>query len=151
MATDQEIREAAAGIISGLYPDAVVWPYFALGHERQNWPGLFRQADGVTHGWIVKRASLQSEWKNGVKDRKTVYYDIWGFYGFRQGKIDNNSDDEFSVICDAVYEGFKVEPRLGIDCIDAHELLQFTAIGTLACGEETLHFAQGRLEIRLCC
>lgn len=150
-ATDEQIRAAIAGLISGVYPTARVWPYFALGHKRENWPGLFRTEDGGTHGWIVKRASMLAEWKSVYRDRKTVIYDIWGFYGFRQGKAGDNSDDEFAEICDAVYDAFKASPKLGIDCLGGHELLQFTAIGTLACGEETLHFAQGQLALEPCC
>ena len=63
-----------------------------------------------------------------------------------------NSDNEFGEILDSVYEAFNLSPRLGFNqTVEYHDLLQFPRITTLESGEETLHFAQGRLVIHLCC
>lgn len=152
---DAQIRAAIKAIIKGAQPDAIVYPWNALSHDLTEWAGLFRTPTGV-HGWIIKRAALKGDWaKNGGRDKKTVPYDVWGFYKFRSGEGVTelvNSDNEFADVCDSVYEAFKQAPRLNFDrTIERHDLLQFAAITTIDCGEETLHFAQGRLTVHLCC
>ena len=152
---DRQIRLAAKQIIIADYPAARVYPFNALSHDIKEWAGMFRCADDKTFGAVIKRAALKGEWKNGKRDRRQIPYDIWIFYGFRSGEgvtENDNSDNEFGEILDTIYEGFKSEPRLGFDTeIETHDLLQYLAITTLKSGEETLHFAQGRLNVRLCC
>lgn len=83
---------------------------------------------------------------------KTSTYDIWGFYGFRSGTETDNSDNEFGAILDVVANAFTQEPKLTLSGgVRDHGLLQFAAITTIDCGEEILHFAQGRLIVNLCC
>ncbi len=149
--TDTEVREAIADVIKTAQPDAIVFNWNVLGHNMADWPGLFRVDDAVTHGWLIKRNGTQSEWKNAYRDRQFWIYDIWGFFGFRAGKEGDNSDEDFAEITDSIYAGFKAEGKLGLEEVEEHELLQFNLITTIDCGEETLHFAQGRLRVRLCC
>lgn len=153
--SDKEIRAAIKAVIKSEQPEAVVYPWNALSHDLKEWAGLFRTASGGTHGWIIKRAALNGAWKNGRRDKKAVPYDVWGFYLFRSGEgvtEADNSDNEFAAICDSIYEAFKENPRLGFDnTVEGHDLLQYAALTTINCGEETLHFAQGRLVVHLCC
>lgn len=155
MSIDEQIRKAIKAIIIAEYSTARIYPYNALSHNVNEWAGLFRCVDGKTFGVIIKRAALKGEWKNGHRDRRQYPYDIWIFYGERSGEgvtEDDNSDNEFGEILDTIYEKFKSEPRLGFDeTVETHDLLQYAAITTLKSGEETLHFAQGRLNVRLCC
>jgi hypothetical protein len=149
--TDQEVRHAIKAIIAAAATTAKVYEWNALSHKLDEWPAIFRTGD-VTHGWIIKRFGIESEWKNAVRDRQVWIYDIWGFYGFRSGKEGDNSDDEFAVIIDAIKTGFTAAPRLAIDDeVEKHEQLQVNVISTIDCGEETLHIAQCRLKVRLCC
>lgn len=152
MITDQEIRHAIAGIITAVTSGAKVYEWNVLSHDLASWPGLF---DEPRHGWIIKRSAIESEWKQiiGKRERPTWTYDIWGFYDFRSGKEDDNSDDEFAVIVDAIGVALKNEPRLGLSDseVEKHELLQVERITTIDCGEETLHLAQCRLKVHLCC
>lgn len=148
---DKQIRLAIKQIISALYPGARVFAWNALSHDLGEWPGMFRDQDGKTHGWIVKRAATRAEWKNPQRDRKTAVYDIWGFYGFAAGNENDNSDNEFALIVDAVCDAIKSSPTLDVSGVERHGLLQIAAITTIDTGEETLHFAQGRLEVSLCC
>lgn len=148
---DKQIRLALKQIVKALYPEAQVFAWNALSHDLGEWAGMFRTAAGGTHGWIIKRAATRAEWKNGRRDRKTAVYDVWGFYGFSAGSEDVNSDNEFAVIVDAVYEAVKASPALDVAGVEGHGLLQIAASTTLDTGEETLHFAQGRLEVNLCC
>lgn len=148
---DKQIRIAIKQVISALYPEARVFAWSVLSHSLSEWPGLFRAADGATHGWIVKRSGLAAAWKNPQRDRKVVAYDIWGFYGFRAGNEADNSDNDFALIVDGVYEAIKASPTLGLEGVERHGLLQIAANTTIDTGEETLHFAQGRLEVYLCC
>ncbi len=150
--TDSEVRIAIKAIIAAAATEAVIYPWNALSHNLADWPGLFGSSPGSRHGWIIKRASIESEWKNGVRDRQTWNYDIWGFYSFRTGKEGDNSDDEFAEIIDSIKTGFTAAPRLAIDDeVEKHEQLQVASISTIDCGEETLHIAQCKLKVRLCC
>lgn len=150
--TDQEVRHAINDIISAVCPDAKVYEWNVLSHELSEWPGLFRISGG-THGWIIKRSSIETEWKNGGRERPEWNYDLWGFYAFRSGKEGDNSDDEWSVIIDSIGSALKAEPRLGMEDseVERHELLQVKAITTIDCGEETLHFANCGLKVKICC
>lgn len=148
---DKLIRLAVKQLIKNLYPTAQVFAWNALSHDIDEWAGMFRTADDKTHGWIIKRAALSATWKNGQRDRKSVAYDVWGFYKFENGNETTNSDNDFAEITDAVYEALKQTPRLNVDEVEGHDLLQYVRLTTLVSGEETLHFAQGRLNVRLCC
>lgn len=149
---DIQIRAKAGLIISAAYPTARVYSWNALSHDLADWPGLFRTTDSKTHGWIIRRVAQPSEWKNPQRDRQKPEYDIYGFYKFRSGKLGDNSDDEFALIWDTVYEAFKAAPRLNFDTVvERHDLLQLVRLTTINTGEETLHFAQGRLKVHLCC
>jgi hypothetical protein len=150
---DRQIRDAVKTIIQPAYPAAVIFPWNALSHNLGDWPGLFRVPDGSkVHGWIIKRAAAAGEWKNIRRTRQVAEYDVWGFYSFRTGKASDNSDDEFGLVTDAAYDALAAKPTLDLDgVVDKHDLLQYQRITTLNCGEETLHFAQGRLRVHLCC
>lgn len=153
---DKQIRLAIKTVIIADYPNARVYPWNALSHQIDEWAGKFRCTDGKTHGWIIKRAAGNGEWRNASRDRRQSKYDIWGFYGVRSGEnvteLDN-SDNEFNEILDTLYDSFKASPVLGFDSskVERHDLLQFAAITTLQSGEEELHFAQCRLNVHLCC
>jgi hypothetical protein len=150
--TDKQIRLALKPFILTPYPTAMVYPWNVLSHDLAEWPGLFRTSDGKTHGWIIKRVTSAATWKNTVRDRPVWEYDLFGFYGFRSGKQADNSDDEFAEICDSVYERIKASHDLGLGgIVERHDLLQYRNFTTLNCGEETLHFAHGRLTAHLCC
>lgn len=152
---DKQIRLATKQIIKNLFPTAQVFAWNALSHDLNEWAGMFRTDDGKTHGWIIKRAALQGTRKNAQRDRKTIPYDVWGFYKFVSDETtteNNNSDNEFGEIVDSIYEAVKDAHNLNLPgTVDYHDLIQFPSITTLKSGEETLHFAQGRLVVHLCC
>lgn len=155
---DEQIRGAIGTILTGAFGaaspaiTAQVYPWNVLSHELTEWPALFELAAGGRHGWVIKRVGQRAERKNAQRDKQTNIYDLWGFYSFRSGKKNDNSDDEFARICGVVYDAIKAQPRLGFDnLVEWHELLQFDRITWVDCGEETLHFAPGRLVVHLCC
>lgn len=151
---DKQIRIKIGGVITAAYATAIVYPWNVLSHRLDEWPGLFRMSAGGTHGWIIKRSAAGNEWKqlSGLRDRRKWTYDVWGFYGFRSGKTSDNSDNEFGEIWDTVYEAIKAKPTLDFEgTVEWHELLQLVNMTTIRTGEETLHFAQGRLAVHLCC
>ncbi len=150
---DTDIRLAVKTIIKNLYPNAQVFAWNALSHDISEWAGMFRNdKDELTHGWIIKTAAATAQWKNGKRDKKQLPIDVWGFYGFRSGNEADNSDNEFAEIREAIYEAIKAVPTLNFSgTVEGHDLLQFPVITTLESGEETLHFAQGRLVVHLCC
>lgn len=139
-------------LITGIYPAARVYAWNVLTHKLNEWPAWFETEAGGRHGWVIKQAALAAQWKgSGGRDRQVLSYDVLGFYDFRTGKDGDNSDDEFSVIREAVYDAFKGAPKLGLECIEEHGLLQWRQITTINCGEEVLHLAAGRIEIMHCC
>ena len=146
---DKQIREATRNLYAAELPTAVIYPWNVLSHDLTEWPGLF----GTTRfGIVIKRSSVSAEWKNAKRDRLQLDYDHWFFYKFRSGKIGDNSDDEFAEVLTKAHNCLKAEPRLGFDDeVEMHDLLQFRRITTINCGEETLHFAEGRLTVHLCC
>lgn len=150
---DTEIRTSLRTILATANADAVIWPYNCLSHDLSDWPALVRTADGGTHGYIIFRPATAGAWKgSGGRDRKKFTYSIWSFYGFRPGKIGDNSDEEFNEILDANYEAIRAAPKLNLEAsVEEHGLLQYTNITTINCGEETLHLATGKLEVLLCC
>jgi hypothetical protein len=154
---DKLIRDAIGTLITTAFAAAdppivaKVYPWNVLSHQLNDWPGLFTTGS-VIHGWVIKGTPLEAERKNAQRDRVTLEYDIWGFYEFRSGKSGDNSDDEFAVIRAKVYNAIKAEPRLDLENeVEYHELLQFARATTIDCGETTLHFAQGKLTVHLCC
>jgi hypothetical protein len=152
---DKQIRLAAKAIIKNRYPTVQGFAWNALSHDIDEWAGMFKTSDNKIFGFIVKRAAVKSEWKNPQRDRRHPAYDIWIFYGFRAGAgvtENDNSDNEFGEILDCVYEDFKAAYNLNLPgVVEKHDLLQYAAITTIESGEETLHFAQGRLSVHLCC
>lgn len=153
---DKRIRLAAKPTIVTPYPTAKVFVWDVLSHDLSEWPGLFRTTDFATskktHGWIIKRTAAAATRKNPQRDRQVWTYDLLGFYGFRSGKQSDNSDLEWSEICDTVYGNVKIAHNLGLDGeVEYHDLLQFLKHTTINCGEETLHFTHGRLTVHLCC
>jgi hypothetical protein len=156
MENDKQIRLAIKELIKNLYFNAQIYAWNALSHDINEWAGMFRcPKDDNTHGWIIKRAALQGTRKNARRDKKTLVYDVWGFYKFKTDETTNemsNSDNEFGEITDAIYEVVKDSHNLNLSgLVEYHDLIQFPSITTLKSGEETLHFAQGRLVVHLCC
>lgn len=149
---DAEIRANIGTILATAQPAARVYPFNPLSHDLADWPGLFRTEAGGTHGHIIFRSQAAGGWKgSGGRDKRKFTYSIWSFYGFRPGKIGDNSDDEFQEILDDNYDAIKAKPRLDHEEVEEHSLLQYESITTINCGEETLHLATGKLEVMLCC
>jgi hypothetical protein len=150
---DKTIRDAIKTVIAAAADGARIYAWNVLSHDLADWPGLFETEEGGRHGWVIKRAAGDAKWKGNYQRARLWHdYDLLGFYGFRSGKEGDNSDDEFGEICDDVFAALKAAPRLGLDAtIEEHELLQWQRITTINCGEETLHYAEGRLRVLLCC
>lgn len=148
--TDAEVKTAIKAIIAAACPDAVVWPYNALSHRLAEWPAMFRKTDGTVEGCVIMRTKISAAWKNGTREKAVWHYTILVFYGFRTGKENDNSDQEFAVKLDAIRAGFRAEPTLGINCVERHDLLQVDANTTIDCGEETVHLANCGLAVHVC-
>jgi hypothetical protein len=146
---DQTIRVAIGGLIAAAQSSAVVYAWNVLSHNLSDWPGLF---GANRFGAVIKRVTQLADRKNASRDKRHETYDIWAFYKFRPGKTGDNSDDEFAQICQSIYDAIKASPHLGLDTlVEYHELVQWIQVTTIRCGEETLHYAAGRLKVNLCC
>lgn len=148
--TDEEVRTAIKTIIATACPNAVIWPYNVLSHKLSEWPAPFKKTDGAVEGWMIMRTKISAAWKNGTREKAIWHYTILGFYDFRTGKINDNSDDEWAVMIDAVRAGLKAAPTLGINCVEKHDLLQVAANTTIDTGEQTVHLANCSLAVHVC-
>lgn len=74
--------------------------------DRNLWLGAFTFDDNGTkrtHAWFVKRYLVQ---KRHVERHYTYGYNMVGYYGFRFGSDEDNSEDEFQLIVDNVIDKF---------------------------------------------
>jgi hypothetical protein len=159
---DFKIRQALEWVVLALDENAMVFPYDCLSLNPLEWANLFKnlEAEGQpVHGWVFKRADLTDEEHRRYAGRtKTTYvYDVWGFYGFTDGGRTNNSDLKFQKFIDLFCFVLRqaAMTKLGLDSIekgvDEHQYLQFKKMTTLGKGSDQMHWAPGRLEVRLCC
>ena len=154
---DKDIRTAiAADITTVIGAGPKIYPWNCLNYKMtpdgkpdfSDWPGLFRYGTNseFTHGWVIKRVERTSELRGDCQDFMPAY-DIWGFYGFFSNSKDDNSEDLWSVIIDAVADHFNRGQLLIVNGIGlSHTGLQFPILPILRAGQEMLHFAGGRLE-----
>lgn len=159
---DWKIRQAIEYVLLALDENAIVFPFDKLNLNPLEWANLFRNltlAPNNLHGWVIRRTDItDKEHRPLVSRTKTTYsYDIWGFYEFNAASRSNNSDIKFQKFIDlfcCVLRQTSMR-KLGLDNIsngvEGHEYLQFKKMTTLGKGSDQLHFAPGRLEVRLCC
>lgn len=151
--TEKQLREKIVALIETICPTAKVFRRNVLTADRAKWAGLFRhESNGqtVTHGWIVRRAKVESDDSESY-ERHT--FEILGFYGFAFGSASANSEDEWQTVIDDLREAFDARRELDLEEVADvnHHGLQFPAIGLIRVGEnEFLHFAGGRLQVDVC-
>ena len=164
--TEEKIRKTILTNIWGMFPDVKKLRRNSLTGDKAKWAGHFRhdvEIGGVTksviHAWIVRRVGL----KKAVKDGFDQYtFELLGFYGYELGTDENNSEDRWQQMIDAVAFRFsdkdienpvwEFEPDEGESEEEDEvttESLEFRPIGLILSGETYLHFGGGKLVVNI--
>jgi hypothetical protein len=146
--SDHDIRIDLQAVIEAAAPLAVVFPWWCLGFDLPQWPGMLVSDDDQDrpHGWIITRQAIsRAEAANGLTDRRATYA-IWCFHYYDTGSEAANSEDLFQAEIDAVADALGAASVSGIHL----EPVQFPRILIAKFGEELLHVAQGSMEVVYC-
>jgi hypothetical protein len=158
--TDKQIRQAIAAAIEPLVGTGVVYSWNVLkaaktGTPEQmrqavsEWLPMFQTSDGLTHGWVIRRAERTSEHMGGTASYFYPVYDVWGFYGYYSTDEDTNSENDFNAVIDALADAFPAQRTLTVNSrVLQSGGLQFPVISLLFGTEEMVHFAGGRIELQ---
>jgi len=147
--TETQIRAAIAGVITTAAPNAVVFPWWVLGHDSNTWPGvLISSADGnKPHGYVITRTNTEGERKNPQCVTRSLTYDIWAFRYYDEGSTSAaNSDLVFNTELDAICNAFINAATLPGELQRVEEEPSFRMDLDIF-GGELLHYATGRLVI----
>lgn len=149
--TEAQMRTALETVIATAAPKAVVFPWWALGHDQNEWPGMLKPATGLdagkVHGYVITRTNTEGERKNPQCVTRLFAYDIWGFHFNETGTRVTNTDQTFSAELDAITSAFINAATLPEAVRQVEEELSFR-IDLDIFGGELLHYATGRLVLR---
>jgi hypothetical protein len=147
--TEAQIRTAIETVLTANAPNAVVFPWWVLGHDQNMWPGLLKPASGPdvdkVHGYVITREQTDGERKNPQCVTRDFSYAIWGFRFYETGTMSANSDLSFNAELDAICNAFVIGSSLPLE-LGRAEPPQFR-IDLDLFGGELLHYAIGRLVV----
>jgi len=149
--TEAQIRAAIKTVITTNAPNAVVFAFWVLGHDPNEWPGVLRPPSGVdvdkVHGYIITRTQTDAVRKNPQCVTRTFIYDIWAFYRYDEASTNTTSSDiTFNAELDAISQAFVVASTLPAELQRVTEEPEFR-IDLDMFGGELLHHAIGRLTV----
>lgn len=145
--TDAQIREAIETVLNAKTTNAVVFPWWALSHRPEHWPGQLvssAESDRV-HGYVVTRSLTDGERKNPQCVTRSFNYDIWGFHFYETGTRTANTDFAFNAELDAISDAFIIASSLP-PALARAEPPSFR-VDLNVFGGEMLHYAIGRLVV----
>ncbi len=149
--TESQIRAAIRQKIADNAPNAVIFPWWALGHDQNMWPGILKPSSGPdankVHGYVFTRTQTEGGRKNAQCVRREFTYDVWGFYFYDETSTNTTSSDtrfnaEVDAICDAFINAANLPPEL--QRVKNEPKFQLS-LGIF--GGELLHYATGQLVI----
>jgi hypothetical protein len=151
--TDLQIRTAIQGVLAAAAPNAIIFPWWALGHDQNQWPAILKPSTGPdagkVHGYIITRTNSEGLRKNSECVRRLFNYVIWGFYFYDETSTNSNSSDvRFNAELDAFCDAFKIASSLPAELrrVTEEGEPEFTTDVDLF-GGELLHFATGRIVV----
>ena len=148
--TESDVRSAIESLIQTAAPNAVVFPWWVLGYQRDVWPGLLRSdADGgKVHGYVITR-SMSDGTETGMRCvRRYWSYEIWGFHYYATGNKTSNTDLTFNAEFDAITTAFDDVSTLAASLQRRQPPKWNVDLGVY--GGELLHFAVGTITIEAC-
>ena len=149
--TESQIRAAIKTVLAAAAPNAVIFPWWALGHDPNTWPGILKPSSGPdankTHGYIFTRINTEGERRNSECVRRRFQYVIWGFYFYDETSTNTDSSDiRFNAELDAINNAFITPSSLPLELRRVQEEPEFK-LDLAVLGGETLHYATGRLVV----
>jgi hypothetical protein len=152
--TEAQMREAIEGEIKTAAPLAVVFPFWALGWDERQWPGLLNSPSDSNrvHGYVITRRRTYAEREQPNCVRRFFTYQIRGLRwyddaGTRAANSDLIYNAELDTIC-ARFANRTTLPR-SINRIAENSELDFTVDLNLF-GAQLLHRAVGSITIEQC-
>lgn len=134
-------------------PLSVVFPWWALGDDENQWPGkLVSAADGDrVHGYVITRRRTFAEREQPNCVRRFFTYQIRGLRFYETGTRTANSDLMYNAELDAICARFNSRPDLpqAIRRIAEDSELNFT-IDLAIYGGQMLHRSIGEITIEQC-
>jgi hypothetical protein len=154
--TEAQIRAAIRTVLANNAPNAVIFPWWALGHDPNHWPGILKPSTGPdagkVHGYVFTRTNTEGVRRNSESLRRIFEYAIWGFHFYDETSTNTTSSDvrfnaELDAICQAFVRAANLPPELHHVREDGE--LEFR-IDLQTFGGELLHYATGRLLVEQC-
>lgn len=148
--TDADIREALATTIATAAPLAVVFRWWALGAEVDDWPGMLRSAldSERTHGYLITRTATTAEDAGVRGTKRTAEYTILGFHYYSTGTQSANSETTFATEIDTITAA--LDDKATIDTDLSRRTPITWNFDLKSYGGELLHIARGVISITLC-
>lgn len=149
--TDAEIREAIATTIATAAPLAVVFRWWALGAEVDDWPGMLRSAldSERAHGYLITRTGSPEADDVGIRGTKRkVEYTILGFHYYSTGTQSANTETTFAIEIDAITAA--LDDKATIPSALSNRTPITWNFDLKSYGGELLHIARGVISVTLC-
>jgi hypothetical protein len=150
---DAATRMAIAEVIRGAVGDTpIIYPFWALGFEPADWPGVIRIATGKAHGYVVRFrgvTAIQGPGTGGhIAADQTIAYEVVAVCSYGDGSEDQFAG-ELLAIAGALRPGAYI--TVPPDCSLKTGGMQWNA-DLYGLGGELCHVAFGALEVyfRLC-
>ena len=147
------MRLAIEAEIIAAAPLARVYPWWALGEDESEWPGmLVSPADGDrVHGYVITRRQTSAERENPGCVRRFFTYQIRGLRFYETGTRTANSDLTYNAELDAICARFANRNTLpkAINRIAEDSELDFT-VDLKIFGGQLLHRSIGEITIEQC-
>lgn len=148
--TEAQIRAAIETVLTASTTNAVVWPYWILGHDPNQWPAVLKNSAAQVHGYVITRTDIDGTERS--EDRKnaqcidtTLSYAIWGFHFYDTGTRLSNTDLTFNTELNAIRAAFEVATSLPVELARAGAPTFRVDLDVF--GGELLHYATGRLVV----
>jgi hypothetical protein len=152
--TEEQIREAIREVLAAAAPKAKIFPWWALGHDPSEWPGILKPEtgddSGKVHGYVFTRINTEGNRTNSERVRREFNYVIWGFHYYDEtSRNETSSDSRFNAELDAFCNAFEIATNLPESLRRVQVEPEFN-LDLDVFGGETLHFARGRLVVEQC-
>ena len=144
---DIQIRAALKSVIQAqVSPDALVYDFWVLGYEAQDWLGIVRKSNGRAHGYIITRREA-GQLSDGAATDESWRYTIIGLYSYFHSNTER-SEDQFSVEQDKILMALRPEKILTLQSGDEMRFGESTMSADLfPFGPEKAHYILINIEI----
>lgn len=158
--TDATIRTALKTVIETAAPLAIVFPWWALGADEDEWPAILRSSADASggrnrvHGYVITRSSNDAtEGRGGRRNPESVkrlfQYTILALHYYNTASTTaSNSDVVFNTELDAISDALDDLTTVSSTLARAEPIAW--AINLKSFGGELLHVARGLVSIPSC-